>query len=227
MPILIIEQHGAQKAGVLSGRVLIGRWSDNTVVVSDRGVSRIHAWIGLQKNSYYVSDAGSRTGTFVNDSLLRTRHTLVAGDQIHIGPAVLTFQDDPLPTGVEEIDLTPRPAAALSSASGKFMECTCGAPLWLPTEYAGSPRCRYCGHSVKRLAKKIPAEALAPARVPTIRHDVERVCGICHSPITAVDQVTDCGSCGLPFHAECWIENHGCSAYGCDQVGALDRRNAG
>jgi hypothetical protein len=25
----------------------------------------------------------------------------------------------------------------------------------------------------------------------------------------------------LPFHAECWEQNHGCSAYGCPQVGAL------
>ena len=32
---------------------------------------------------------------------------------------------------------------------------------------------------------------------------------------------TTCPSCGLVFHAECWAENYGCSAYGCPQVNAL------
>jgi hypothetical protein len=36
------------------------------------------------------------------------------------------------------------------------------------------------------------------------------------------DEILACPQCGLRFHAECWAENRGCSAYGCAQVGALD-----
>jgi hypothetical protein len=30
-----------------------------------------------------------------------------------------------------------------------------------------------------------------------------------------------CPECGVAFHTGCWIENHGCSSYGCKQVGIL------
>ena len=95
--ILIIEQHGKRQAGTLKGRVLIGRWTDNTVVVDDRAVSRIHAWIGMQDGRYYIADAGSRSGTIVNGEALRERHVLVDGDQIRIGPAVLRYRIDANP----------------------------------------------------------------------------------------------------------------------------------
>lgn len=46
-------------------------------------------------------------------------------------------------------------------------------------------------------------------------------CGVCHSSIVAGEATTDCPSCGLRFHEECWQENYGCSAYGCPQVNVL------
>jgi predicted RNA-binding Zn-ribbon protein involved in translation (DUF1610 family) len=48
-----------------------------------------------------------------------------------------------------------------------------------------------------------------------------QICSVCHNPITAGETTTVCPSCGLTFHAECWQENQGCSAYGCPQVGVL------
>ena len=46
-------------------------------------------------------------------------------------------------------------------------------------------------------------------------------CSICHSPIAHGEETTTCPSCGLTFHADCWNENYGCSAYGCAQVNVL------
>lgn len=48
-------------------------------------------------------------------------------------------------------------------------------------------------------------------------------CSVCHSAIAANDKQVVCPSCGLTFHAECWKENLGCSAYGCPQVGVLKK----
>jgi len=50
---------------------------------------------------------------------------------------------------------------------------------------------------------------------------VLRECGICQSSIYTAEKTTTCSKCGLVFHAECWEENMGCAAYGCEQVNAL------
>jgi len=47
------------------------------------------------------------------------------------------------------------------------------------------------------------------------------LCSICQTPILATEERTACPSCHLTFHAQCWAENYGCSAYGCDQVNVL------
>ena len=92
--ILIIENSEARTAGTLSGRVLIGRWPDNTIVIDDRAVSRVHAWIGFENGTYYISDASSRTGTIVNGKPLRALvMCLATGDEIQIGPGLrIRFQ---------------------------------------------------------------------------------------------------------------------------------------
>ncbi|HYO11517.1 MAG TPA: hypothetical protein VER17_21315 [Tepidisphaeraceae bacterium] len=50
---------------------------------------------------------------------------------------------------------------------------------------------------------------------------VLRECGICQTSICPDEQTTTCPKCSLVFHAECWQENFGCAAYGCEQVNAL------
>jgi len=47
------------------------------------------------------------------------------------------------------------------------------------------------------------------------------LCSICQTAIAEAEERTTCPSCGLEFHAACWKENYGCSAYGCDQVNVL------
>jgi formylglycine-generating enzyme required for sulfatase activity len=53
------------------------------------------------------------------------------------------------------------------------------------------------------------------------RTSARETCGICQHPVEPAEERTQCPHCGLPFHADCWAENHGCSAYGCPQVNAL------
>jgi hypothetical protein len=46
-------------------------------------------------------------------------------------------------------------------------------------------------------------------------------CSICQTPIRTDEAQTACPSCHLTFHQQCWEENLGCGAYGCDQVNIL------
>ncbi len=66
-----------------------------------------------------------------------------------------------------------------------------------------------------------------PAKpTPSLRRnsDGEQMCGVCQSAISVFEEQTSCPCCGLVFHADCWAENYGCSAYGCPQVNALAPR---
>ena len=168
MPFLIIEHQGTVKAGTLSGRVLIGRWSVNNVVIEDRSVSRVHAWVGLDGGRYYVADGGSRTGTFVNGQALIERHTLSDGDVIQVGPAKIKYRTgSKLPPDAGKIDLTPRPLTGISADSGgTFADCTCGAPLWFPTGYVKKGRCLYCGNKVSPPDGSLRSPVAKPSAPP-------------------------------------------------------------
>jgi adenylate cyclase len=70
----------------------IGRGAQNTIILHDESVSRKHAVVDCQVgNDCYVTDAGSRNGTFLNDSRVGTRVRLHHGDRLRIGTATITF----------------------------------------------------------------------------------------------------------------------------------------
>lgn len=44
---------------------------------------------------------------------------------------------------------------------------------------------------------------------------VGKVCPYCKSEITEEDDIVICSVCEMPHHKECWIENKGCTTFGC------------
>jgi hypothetical protein len=71
------------------------------------------------------------------------------------------------------------------------------------------------------LSRPTPLPPIPAPSPPASERGRGRECGICQSLIEPDEQTHKCPSCGLSFHAECWEENLGCSAYGCNQVNAL------
>jgi hypothetical protein len=224
MPTLILKQNGIRSGGLLNGPLYIGRRPANSLVILDPAVSRLHAWIGRKEDRYFIADADSRTGTFVNEQRISERHPLQEGDCINIGPVELSFHtSDTLPPSVLPIHFNP-PADA---DPGVFFECRCGRLMWASTNLGGRPAlCAACGHKIKIpggpadcsspiVAAKVPQ----PRPVATRRQPVD--CGVCHSPIGAGEPTTTCPECDSTFHRSCWDENHGCSTYGCGQVDAI------
>jgi len=46
-------------------------------------------------------------------------------------------------------------------------------------------------------------------------NQAEKICPYCQSPIDQTEETTVCSQCMIPHHTECWLENGGCTTYGC------------
>ena len=95
--------HGGSRHGVVvhirKSTTTVGRHHDSDVVIDDPSISRRHAEITYSGDGYFVSDLGSKNGTFVNqDNIGNSQHSLVDGDEITFGPGeiALTFQNSNL-----------------------------------------------------------------------------------------------------------------------------------
>lgn len=71
---------------------------DISIFPSAEVVSRVHASVRLEGESYYIEDLGSANGTYINHNSLAkgNRHLLVVGDRISLGKGDLVtfiFQD--------------------------------------------------------------------------------------------------------------------------------------
>src|SRR5919198_1449204 len=79
---------------VLSGaRVVVGRSRDCDVVLDDPNVSRRHAELRRQGDTWMVADLGSTNGVKVNGR--RVEHAVLkAGDEITLGLSRLSFEQE-------------------------------------------------------------------------------------------------------------------------------------
>ncbi|MCH8205880.1 MAG: FHA domain-containing protein [Chloroflexi bacterium] len=84
---LVVE--GGPNSGAIislpSGTAVLGRQSDNDIVVDDAGTSRRHAAIHQGDEGYYLADLGSRNGTSVNGRRIDGEYLLMHGDVIRLG----------------------------------------------------------------------------------------------------------------------------------------------
>lgn len=103
-PILMIE-HAGQKVQLTVNHApfTVGRKADKDLVIPDPRVSRDHAQIELVGTEYWISDQGSRHGTFVNGEKVERRR-LAKNDRLEFGArdgAVVTF--DPAEVGATPV----------------------------------------------------------------------------------------------------------------------------
>jgi len=81
---------GSRLIALTEPEYLIGRHRDNTIQLSDPGVSSFHARLYVGAQGYIVEDLKSRNGVWLNGE--RVYHaTLTDGDRLHIGQTDLTF----------------------------------------------------------------------------------------------------------------------------------------
>jgi len=79
--------HAGQVTSLDGPEARIGRHPDNTIVVDDDGLSRVHARVYYYEGVYVVEDLGSSNGSYVNGQRVDAR-TLFEGAVLQFGPSV-------------------------------------------------------------------------------------------------------------------------------------------
>ncbi len=80
---------------------VIGREAGNDLVIEDPQVSRRHAQLTQQGNSYLIEDIGSTNGTYVNGKRVTAPTLLANGDMVGLADTVIIAVQVPLPMGGE------------------------------------------------------------------------------------------------------------------------------
>lgn len=114
--LAIVEGKGQGKEFYFSKTIMkVGRAPENDLVLYDMGVSRFHAEISWQSETFVIRDMGSANGTLVN-GLPSNEAPLKQGDRLQIGPVVFEFHPHsnpitaPEPAGIQERRSMFRPA---------------------------------------------------------------------------------------------------------------------
>jgi phosphoserine phosphatase RsbU/P len=103
---------------------LIGRQSDNQLVLRDNRASRVHARIILEDGYWYVEDLNSRHGVFVNGQRVG-KQRLTTSDRIEFGFAdsyklIFSLEADELERLLGQISAPTLPAVAGAGGLGKL-----------------------------------------------------------------------------------------------------------
>jgi serine phosphatase RsbU (regulator of sigma subunit) len=127
----ITDQFGVERLQVLAKPVFtIGRKADNDLQLLSDGVSRYHAEIVYEVDTYYLVDKGSKRGSFVNDQQI-DRCALEHLDRIRIGgedSCHLQFIDETVETasaifeGRTNLNLTQSVRARAASANEELQK---------------------------------------------------------------------------------------------------------
>jgi hypothetical protein len=216
MGILFVD-NGEVRTFSLNGSNTIGRDGTNDIIVKHPTVSRNHARIDNDNGQYYLTDFSSRNGTRLNGRAVADHELLQNGARLRIGHVRAWFyykMPDKLPRSLSQRD------------SGIVFHCSCGQRLWSASDTAGmSVVCNACNQNVE-----VPrggddeaeeADTVTGAKLAVEAAENTHVCGICQWPIDAHEATHICPDCKTPSHQEGWMENLGCSTYGCSQVNAM------
>lgn len=76
---------------------LIGRASDNTLVLMESTVSAYHARLTCQRGRWWIEDLGSRNGTQLNEIAVNEPLIVSFGDEIQLGSIRFRFLAGPAP----------------------------------------------------------------------------------------------------------------------------------
>jgi DNA-binding winged helix-turn-helix (wHTH) protein len=81
-----------QRFALADGVVEIGRSSEAAIRIDAAGVSRRHARLVIAGDRARIEDLGSKNGTFVGGKPVAPGCVLKDGDEIRVGPVILTFR---------------------------------------------------------------------------------------------------------------------------------------
>jgi pSer/pThr/pTyr-binding forkhead associated (FHA) protein len=99
----------------------IGNSPDADVPIAHEAVATLHAQIVRHGDALYLRDAGSRTGTWLNDHMLSATHALNDGDRLRFGPVELLFRSSVLRRTLPEDSMVTITVPHLEVRSGQSL----------------------------------------------------------------------------------------------------------
>jgi len=111
--LYIIEGEGKGKAFELTTDTLtIGRSPENDIQIPDNSVSRIHATITREEDTVFITDSGSKNGTFLGGEKLDPgkRYPLPEGRPLFLGNVIVSLGESKQPDELsvtESIEVSP------------------------------------------------------------------------------------------------------------------------
>ncbi len=95
--MLVVQGRPAGKTLVFAtGEYYFGRGAECHIRPNSEWVSRQHCLLRVTAEEAFLRDLGSRNGTLVNGKRIHEECRLVDGDQVQVGPLVLTVRFDQL-----------------------------------------------------------------------------------------------------------------------------------
>ena len=88
---LLIDRRANRTHELNRPEMRLGRASDSDIKLESEKVSRRHAMIMLEGDTFYIQDLGSANGTFVNGKQVRDRVALYNGDEVRLGDQTFLF----------------------------------------------------------------------------------------------------------------------------------------
>jgi len=105
MPVRYWLVWQTRQVALSAGENIVGRAPDAAVWIDAPGVSRRHARVVVAAGTATVEDLGSKNGTYVGAERVTRPRALADGEQIRLGPVVLTFR---IPQPAETTETEPR-----------------------------------------------------------------------------------------------------------------------
>ncbi len=97
--LLLEDAQGAVGEGSCRFRVereaIIGRGADADLTLADVRVSRRHARVFAEQDAWWVEDAGSTSGCWLNSTRVAGRRRVMPGDELRLGGVVLRVSKEP------------------------------------------------------------------------------------------------------------------------------------
>ncbi|MCK5875944.1 MAG: FHA domain-containing protein [Alcanivoracaceae bacterium] len=91
---LQFKDHRKAAIWLVDSRYAMGRDKSNDIVIDEEGISNFHAELRVEDDDrVFITDAGSISGTFVNDKQIKARTQLRAGDVIRLNKSELHLVD--------------------------------------------------------------------------------------------------------------------------------------
>lgn len=137
--LVLLVNNRASQIFPLRDEVQLGRDKSNSVVVSDQKVSRFHASLAADDDTFILSDQGSANGTYLNGVLIAQPTRLKPKDRITIGDTTFLFTNT-TPDNLDELvaeQAPPSPAPASAPPSSQdsqpnnVIDSLSNQPIWM------------------------------------------------------------------------------------------------